>query len=279
MSVRNLALIFLFGFVSITFAQKPQVSAVKFNIHKDLLLVQYDCKTDVDDLHAIAALATLLSKKPYTTLKYHAVAGTYGIQEGLYVPPNDLFDLAYGKNWSNAHNQYKKSLEKVTQLAKETLRLNGRIWIAEAGQSDFSADFLKMLKAVFPSLNKAQVHVVQHSDWNEKMTAPEKLAFTKHTATYYKIADGNVEGNGTPGFNSPVMAPWETAITSAHLINVWKLAIRLGNKYNGAENRYMNKAIESGGLDFSDFAEVCWILGLTDIKDAESYFRFIAEEN
>ena len=32
-----------------------------FNIEKDLLLVQYDCKTDVDDLHSVAAFITLMS--------------------------------------------------------------------------------------------------------------------------------------------------------------------------------------------------------------------------
>ena len=65
----------------------------RFNTELDLLLAQYDCKTDVDDLHSIAAFATLMSNTQFSKINYHGVAGTYGTQEGLYVPPNDLFRL------------------------------------------------------------------------------------------------------------------------------------------------------------------------------------------
>ncbi|MDD2590891.1 MAG: hypothetical protein PHD59_08980 [Fermentimonas sp.] len=40
---------------------KSNSQAGGFNIKEDLLLVQFDCKTDVDDLHTVAAFATLLS--------------------------------------------------------------------------------------------------------------------------------------------------------------------------------------------------------------------------
>ena len=79
------------------------LEAGNFNIEKDLLLVNYDCKTDVDDLHSVAAFITLMSAPAFKKVNYHAVAGTYGIQEGLYVPPNDLFRLAFGDNWTDAH--------------------------------------------------------------------------------------------------------------------------------------------------------------------------------
>ena len=72
-------------------AVEPGASkAGRFNLEKDLLLAQFDCKTDVDDLHSVAALVTLLSDSQFSSIRYHAVAGTYGIQNGLYVPPNDL---------------------------------------------------------------------------------------------------------------------------------------------------------------------------------------------
>jgi hypothetical protein len=54
-----------------------------FNMEKDFLLAQFDCKTDVDDIHTMAALATLLSDSCFSTVNYHAVTGTYGIQKGL----------------------------------------------------------------------------------------------------------------------------------------------------------------------------------------------------
>src|SRR6056297_395451 len=75
---------------------KSSPRAGSFNIEKDLLLVQFDCKTDVDDLHTVAATVTLLSDPKFSNIHYHAVAGTYGIQEGPYVPPNKLFQLAFG---------------------------------------------------------------------------------------------------------------------------------------------------------------------------------------
>lgn len=245
-----------------------------FNIEKDLLLVNYDCKTDVDDLHSVAALITLMSAPAFKKVNYHAVAGTYGIQEGLYVPPNDLFRLAFDDNWTDAHENLKSAVARVKVLAKKTLANQGDIWIADAGQSDFTAALVKELQADLPELNISQrIHVVQHSDWNEEVTAPENLEFVKKNTTYHKIPDGNAVGNGTPGFRTPDYTNWKDKITDPKLVAIWQLAIDLGNKYNGKEDRYNNEAIAAGGLDFSDLSEVCWILGLEDIKDTAHFFN------
>src|SRR5512133_818213 len=148
----------------------------KFNKEKDLLLVQFDCKTDVDDVQSAAALATLLADSGFSGIKYHAVAGTYGIQEGLYVPPNELFQLAFGDNWSDAHENAENALRKVMTKITETLLNKGDIWIADAGQSDFTARLISALKAQMPEIIISQrIHVVQHSDWNEESTSPETL--------------------------------------------------------------------------------------------------------
>lgn len=245
-----------------------------FNIEKDLLLVQFDCKTDVDDLHSVAAFITLMSDPDFKKVNYHAVAGTYGIQEGLYVPPNDLFRLAFGDTWSDAHENLKGAVERVKVIAKSTLANQGDIWIADAGQSDFSAALVKALQADLPELNISQrIHVVQHSDWNEEVTSPANLDFVKKNTAYHKIPDGNAVGNGTPGFRSPDYTNWKEKITDPKLLKIWQLAIDLGNKYNGKEGRYNNEAIAAGGLDFSDLSEVCWILGLEDIKDTAHFFN------
>lgn len=279
--MRHIALTLVVFTASLYFAsgQEQHVSDRNYNIDTDLLLVHYDCKTDVDDLHSVAAFATLLAQPEYQNLKYHAVAGTYGMQNGLYVPANELFDLAFKSNWSDAHNDYQGALASVSKLVLKTLGDKGTVWISEAGQSDFSADLLKVLKVSLPDFDRIQVQIVQHSDWNEKVTTPEKLDFAKNWATYHKIPDGNATQNGTPGFRSEEVVAWSESITDEHLIKVWELAIVLGNQYNGADNRYLNQAIKNGGLDFSDFAEVCWILGLHDIKDASDYFKFIAQKN
>jgi len=249
--------------------------AGNFNIEKDLLLVQFDCKTDVDDLQTVAAVATLLSDSNFIRIKYHAVAGTYGIQDGLYVPPNTLFQLAFGDNWTDAHNNSKQAVEQVKTLIKSTLDNQGDIWIAEAGQSDFTAELIKAIQIDLPEINISQrVHVVQHSDWNEKSTSPENLKFVKKNTDYKKIPDGNAVGNGTPGFRDPTYTYWKDKITNPQMIEIWKLAVDLSNKYNGKEGRYNNLAISAGGLDFSDLSEVCWILGIQDIKDTEHFFNF-----
>ncbi len=244
-----------------------------FNLKKDLLLAQFDCKTDVDDLHSAAALATLLSNSTFSGIKYHAIAGSYGIQEGLYVPANDLFELAFGGNWTDAHDNLIPALKKVKKIVKKTLKNDGDIWIAEAGQSDFSAELIKAIQHDFPEIDLSKrIHLVQHSEWNEEVTSPESLKFVKENIDYQKIPDGNAVGNGTPGFRDPGYTKWEDQIKDPKLIEIWQLAIDLSNKYNGKEGRYNNEAILAGGLDFSDLSEVCWILGLEDIKDTEQFF-------
>lgn len=245
----------------------------RFDLGKDLLLMHFDCKTDVDDLQAAAGLRTLMSHPNFMHVNYHAVAGTYGIQEGLYVPPNDLFQLAFGTNWTNAHNRMEAAAEEVAQKALSVLEAQGDIWIAEAGQSDFSAHLVKVLQQKLPELKtNERIHIVQHSDWNEEVTTPELLAFVKNQTNYHKIPDGNAVGNGTPGFRTPGYTQWKEQVTDLELKSVWELAVALSDKYNGKEGRYLNEAIEENGLDFSDLSEVCWMLKLEDIRDTEEFF-------
>jgi len=266
---------FAIFFLSFKSIEENESSATqgRFNIEKDLLLAQFDCKTDVDDVHAAAALITLLSNPNFSKIKYHAVAGTYGVQEGLYVPPNDVFQLAFGSNWSDAHKDIESAIKRVKAIAGATLTSGGNIWIAEGGQSDFSAKLIKSIQADHPNVKTSQrIHVVQHADWNEQVTSPESLQFVKQNTTYHKIPDGNVVGNGTPGFRSPEFTNWKSKTKNPRLREIWQLAVDIGIKYNGKEGRYNNAAVSAGGLDFSDLSETCWILGLEDIKDTEEFF-------
>mgnify|MGYP007006688273 FL=1 len=269
-----IAIASIFIFFNSNAQDKRSQKSGDFDINQDLLLAHFDCKTDVDDLQSAAALVTLLSDIKYSKINYHAVAGTYGIQEGLYVPPNELFNLAFGDNWTDAHENMKKAIEQVKVIAKATLENQGDIWIADAGQSDFSAKLIKAIQADLPNMNIShRIHLVQHSDWNEEVTSPVSLDFVKTTIDYQKIPDGNGVGNGTPGFRSPEYTMWKDKIRNPNLIEIWQLAIDLSNRYNGKEGRYYNEAISAGGLDFSDLSEVCWILGLQDIKDTEHFFN------
>lgn len=245
-----------------------------FNIEKDLLLAQFDCKTDVDDLHTAAALTMLMSQPDFSKINYHSVAGTYGNQDGLYVPPNELFQLAFEDNWTDAHENLKEAVEKVKNLVVATLSKQGDVWIAEAGQSDFTAKLIQAIQTEIPKLKTSQrIHVVQHSGWNEKATSPEGLEFVKTNVDYHIIPDGNAVGNGTPGFRDPEFDNWKEKITDPKLVEIWTFAIDLANKYNAKDGRYNNEAVSAGGLDFSDLSEVCWILGLEHIKNVEDFFK------
>ena len=263
------------GHIGISVAQSPS-----FEFKRDLLLVHYDFKTDIDDLHSAAAFATLVSNPKYVDLQYHAVAGAYGIQEGLYVPPEDLMKLAFGEKWSDAHKDFNQALTEVADLALKTLDQQGDVWIAEGGQSDFSAALVMTIKKERPDLSTVNhIHIVQHAGWNEEVTAPDKLAYVKEHSAYQKIPDGNAVGNGTPGFRSDQIIALDGYISDQKLRSIWQLAIDLGNQYNGKDGRYLNESVQAGGLDFSDFSEVCWILGMQDIENSEHFFALITDKN
>ena len=221
----------------------------------------------------MAAFATLLSSSHYSNINYHIVTGTYGFQQGLYVPPNKLLELAFKNHWTDAHNNPTSAVTEVISRLKPAIELGGSIWIADAGQSDFTAKLIKVIMLEYPSLiSTDRIHVIQHSEWNESVTTPSALQFVKNQSNYKKIADGNSLNNGTPGFKDANFTYWDTVISDPGLIDIWQLAVGLSNQYNGKEERYLNEAIDSGGLDFSDLSEVCWILNLEDITDIDDFF-------
>jgi hypothetical protein len=275
MILKNLYIIILLSFLSSCVSKHiPDKLNGKFNVKKDLFLAQFDCKTDTDDLYSVAGVATMLADHRLKGVRYHAVAGAYGIQEGLYIPADSLFEAAFGTHWSNAHSDYDGALNEVTHLMMKTLNDSGGIWIAEAGQSDFTADCIRIIQKELPSVNTSKrIHVVQHSDWNENQTAPGNLTFVKANSDYHKIPDGNVTGNGSPGFYSEKKINPLDYITNPKLVKIWKLAIATANKYNGKDGRYKNPAIAAGGLDFSDAAETCWIFGFNHLADALAFFK------
>jgi len=216
----------------------------------------------------------MLADPRLSDVNYHAVAGAYGIQEGLYVPAEQLFNLAFEEHWSDAHADRDNALDEVSGLALKTLTDGGTIWVAEAGQSDFSAALLRRIQILMPGAElKEHVHIVQHSDWNEESTTAEDLAFVKESASYHKIPDGNAVGNGSPGFRSETAINWRDQIGNSRLTEIWTTAIGIANTYNGRDGRYLNEAIEKGGLDFSDVAETAWIFGFRDLVDANDFFE------
>ncbi|MDP5131610.1 MAG: hypothetical protein NWQ54_12045 [Paraglaciecola sp.] len=253
-------------------AEPPAVIG-KFNSQRDLLLAQFDSKTDVDDIHSIAAVASILRHPEFAKINYHAVAGAYGIQEGEYVPSPALFKLAFANHWSDAHANQKQALEEVFSLAMSTLQQGGDIWIAEAGQSDFSALLIKALLSHDPTIaTRQRVHIVQHSDWNQNNTSVEALNYVKAHSDYQKIADGNALNNGTAGYKSDDASAWEVALTHKDHGALWQTAKQIADKYNGQDGRYNNESIALGGFDFSDAAEMTWIFDIENAQDVNAFF-------
>ena len=244
----------------------------KFDIKKDLLLLNFDLKTDVDDVHTIAALDLILKSNTFENLNYYAISGTYGMQGGGYVPANELFNLVFKHNWTDAHNYRQTSINKTIKKINKTLSSGGNIWMAEAGQSDFTQEILETLSEYNISFTKDQIIVVQHSDWNEKETSVDALNYVKQKTTYIRITDGNKTGNGTPGFNDPDYST--QALENKNLLSskTWILANEISTKYNGVNGRYNNKAISGGGADFSDLSEVAYILDIKNTPTVETFF-------
>ncbi|MCF8362858.1 MAG: hypothetical protein K9G70_09580 [Prolixibacteraceae bacterium] len=258
----------------VVYSQTDRNQFDEFDREKDLLLAQFDCKTDVDDLHSVAAFATIFGDEEFSGIKNYAVAGAYGTQGGLYVPPNELFAKAFGDKWSDAHADFEKAVEEVYVIVIETLQNGGSIWVADAGQSDFSAAVVKKIMAEKPEINVSErFHIVQHSNWNEESTSPEALQFVKENIQYHKIADGNGAGNGTACYRTEESIKPEEYLTNSHLKKVWKLAVKLANRYNGKEGRYNNEAIAKGGLDFSDVSEITWILEIDNADTVTGFFN------
>jgi hypothetical protein len=190
------------------------------------------------------------------------------------VPANQLFEMAFGHNWSDAHGNHAAALKTVSELVIETLDNCGDIWIAEAGQSDFSAAMVRQVKTQRADVDTGKrIHIVQHSQWNQDAASPADLAFVKTQTAYHKIEDGNAMGNGTPGFKTPSDQHWRRAVENTSTGHLWKEARIIGNRFNGVEERYLNKDIKAGGMDFSDTAETCWIFGFDGLNGVTDFFN------
>lgn len=262
----------LFVIATLFLAFNSYASTPKFAIDKDLLLLHFDLKTDVDDVHTIAALDLILQANEFKNLNYFAVSGTYGIQGGLYVPANELFNKVFKQRWTDLHNERTHAINNTVTEITRVLSNGGSVWVAEAGQSDFTQMLLLILNKKGINYSKEQFIIVQHSEWNEKETSVDALNFVKNNTTYLKIPDGNKEGNGSPGFNDASYSTKALENKNRLSSKAWTQANIISTKYNGINGRYNNKAIYDGGADFSDLAEVTYILAIQNTPTVTAFF-------
>ncbi|MEL6414810.1 MAG: hypothetical protein AAFQ15_07710, partial [Pseudomonadota bacterium] len=231
-------------------ADAPMIG--QFDPSSDVFVGHFDSKPDVDDLHTIAAVGSLLKRDTFACVDAIAVAGAYGTQGGEYIHSPELFDLAFGDNWLDGHNDREGTIEAQAKLYTETLSDGGEVWIIVAGQADIAADALAVAVEQAPDLPyKSRLHLIQHSEWNESVTAPDKLAFVKDVADYQKIADGNARGNGTPGYTTTNGELWPRVLADSEIGAIWREAKRLADERNPS-SAYVNPSVAAGGFDFSD---------------------------
>ena len=247
----------------------------RFDASEDLLIANFDNKPDTDDLLAVAGLTTMLRDERFACVRFVATNGAYGsINPGEFIEADPLFDLAFGDAWADAHGDRRAAERFLSEHALTTLRAGGDVWIMEAGQSDLTAAVAQRVSEAEPSIDvRSRMHLVQHSAINEALATPSALAYVHNNLDYVEIADGNVVGNGTPGFMTTNGAAWPALLADPESGAVWAEAQRLAVERNPA-TIFPNTAIAVGGLDFSDVAEAAYIFGFEDLVDVEA---FVAE--
>ncbi|MEM9612961.1 MAG: hypothetical protein AAF962_01290 [Actinomycetota bacterium] len=221
------------------------------NLAKDLISLQYDHAPDRDDGHATVAGREVATKVGFTPW---VIGGAYGADNArTYREASEpVMDATWGKNgWINADDDWNGAVKATADRWQQTLQACGDVWIAEGGQSDLSADVVRELKKRMPGLDtEARIHLVQHSDWNERMALDADLAYAKANTDYIRIPDGNNGGNGTADlnlekYNGPFI---NDALNGRHGAG-WKAAF---DYYSPTSAR----------LDFSDTVELLHILGV-----------------
>jgi hypothetical protein len=254
-----------------------------FDRNKDLLVAQFDNKPDTDDIHSQAAIGCMLAHPDFKGVAYYAVAGAYGDQPAKfnYIDSTSLFKMAFGEKdtkWTDAHTDWTGSVTRIKNAAKAVLEAGGVVWVTEAGQSNITADWVAALIAdgIPEPLIKSHVILVQHSVWNEKMTAAADLAYLKERITYVKLDDGNHDmGIGeyrTPNFTSKEASFLDDAKKSPNAAaqSLWTEADVICD----AAKDYKNPRIIAGGVDYSDTVEIWWIFqDEEDVKDHTTFWN------
>ena len=242
-----------------------------FDTSRDLLVANYDSKPDVDDLQAVAGLGSVLKHPDFACVDYVATSGAYGSQGGEYLVAPELFNLAFGENWLDAHLQRGKTIDTLAARMRETIAGGGRVWVAEAGQSDVTAAAVEKL----PREMWTSVHVVQHSYWNESMSSKDAMQTVVYNTRYHRVQDGNFPDNGSPAFNTSDGSHWPALLSDPVVGPVWREAKRLSDFHN-PKAAYVNPAVAAGGLDFSDTVEIAYIFGFDDMAGVGDFVERFA---
>jgi len=254
----------------------------KFDPTKDIFIPQFDGRPDADDVHAQAAIGSMLRHPEFSKVKVFAVHNAYGKQKGVIHDSRTLMAMAFGgaegpDTWTDANtpnvskrgdaeSKWAVSVKRIADKAEAVLKAGGAVWVMEAGQSDITADWVALLikRGISERTIKKDVHVVQHSKWNEDQASDGVLDHVKLKTNYVKIGDGNQKKNKTPDYQTdkeevPAHSilrtnAKNTANPNAATRALWVEADRIIGKWKADYSH-----IQRGGLDFSDVVEAWWI--------------------
>ncbi len=255
-----------------------------FNRKSDLLLAQFDSKPDPDDIHAQAALGSMMLHKDLKGVKVYAVSGAIGEQGGTFIDSDELFNMIFGKRWTAANDDWDAAVADIVAVVQPIIAKGGKVWVQEAGQSNITADWVKALvESIGAQTVKEQVIVVQHSNWNEEQTNDDDLAYVKQMTTYFSINDGNALPTEKWGNRGPYQTPAYRAKESNWLVlakesankkaaKLWVVADKIIDSYypNGFEHEW--SYLHYDGVDYSDCCENWWILGIGEVADSHEKF-------
>jgi len=233
----------------------------------DLLVLHYDNCPDKDDGHAIPAGKSVIEK--YDIKNVLAVNGTCGnsIRDRFNSASNAVMKASWGNEYLDADAKRAAAVQEATTRWATTLSNGADVWIAEGGQSDYTADVVRQLEARYPSFNLRRIHVIQHSTgriaYNEIFTDSSNLAYLKNKVSYQAIPNGNAGGNGTADFNQQ----------SSFFVRSAR-ASRFSAEWN-AGFVYLppdcSVRTENCKLDFSDTVELLYIVDDTSTQNVNDF--------
>jgi len=221
----------------------------------DLLALHYDSAPDLDDLHSMAAGYSVVQRLGITPL---VVNGACGFDRcNVYQPQSErVIAASFGSSLNYVRNRSRAISESGNRWAS-TLANGRRVWIADGGPMDFTADVLRWLQDNHAQLNLKRITVVQHSQWNIDHTRGSNFNFVRATANYVKIDDGNFANNRTADLNQS--ASGYASITAASpFAAAWAEAFR-------------HLPLSRKGTDFSDTVELLYIIGDNSTKNVNDF--------
>ena len=223
----------------------------------DLLVLHYDNCPDRDDGHAMPAGKYVVESLGISRVL--VVNGTCGnsIRNRFNPASISVVRASWGSVWLDAHNQRASAVATSADRWAAELANGHDVWVAEGGQSDFSADVVRSIDSRYPGLNLKRINIIQHSAgstaYNEMFTDSANLAFLKNLTSYQPIGNGNVGGNGTADLN----------MQSAYFVQMAR-----GSRFSAEWNAGFTYLppdcavrTELCKLDFSDAVEVLYIVG------------------